>query len=159
MTIKLSAPCPINPTHDLNDFCSGEPMLDMWLRAKALKNEDAGASRTYVLTKEYKVVAYYSLAVGSVAHAFTPSNITRNMPNPLPIMILARLAVAAQAQGQGIGKALVRDALLRTTQAAQIAGIRALLVHALHAKAAGFYRQCGFQPSPVDDLTLMARLF
>lgn len=159
MTSKFSAPCPISPTHDLSDFCSGEPMLDTWLRAKALKNEHAGASRTYVLISENKVVAYYSLAVGSVTHAFTPSNIKRNMPNPLPIMILARLAVTTQAQGQGIGRALVRDALLRTTQAAQIAGIRALLVHALHAQAAEFYRQCGFQPSPVDDLTLMARLF
>lgn len=159
MNLKLSAPCPISPAHDLSDFNSGEPVLDTWLRAKALKNKYSGASRTYVLLEECKVVAYYSLAVGSVVHAFTPSNIKRNMPNPLPIMILARLAVETQAQGQGIGKALVRDALLRTKQAAQIAGIRALLVHALHAQAAEFYRQCGFQPSPVDDLTLMLRLF
>lgn len=111
----------------------------MWLRSKALRNEGK-ASRTYVVCQENKIVGFYSLAVGSVAHEFSPGNIKRNMPDPVPVMILGRLAVDQSAQGKGIGKALVRDGILRTVQAASIAGIRAILVHALHDRAATFYQ-------------------
>ena len=157
MNERIAAPAAITAAHDLADFCSGEPSLDIWLRSKALKNEGK-ASRTYVVCQEYKVVGFYSLAVGSVAHEFSPGNIKRNMPDPVPVMILGRLAVDQSAQGKGIGKALVRDAILRTIQAASIAGIRAVLVHALHERAATFYQDCGFQASPVSPLTFMLRL-
>ena len=139
------------------NFCSGEPSLDMCLRSKALKNEGKG-SRTYVVCQGDRVVGFYSLAVGSVAHEFSPGNIKRNMPDPVPVMILGRLAVDQSAQGKCIGKALVRDALLRTIQAASIAGIRAILVHALHDRAATFYQECGFRASPVSPLAFMLRL-
>ena len=157
MNERIAAPAAITAGHDLSDFCSGEPSLDMWLRSKALKNEGK-ASRTYVVCQGTKVVGFYSLAVGSVAHEFTPGNIKRNMPDPVPVMILGRLAVNQNVQGRGIGRALVRDAILRTIQAASIAGIRAILVHALHERAATFYQDCGFRASPVSPLTFMLRL-
>ena len=154
---RITAPVAITSAHDLENFCSGEPSLDMWLRSKALKNEGK-ASRTYVVCQGDRVVGFYSLAVGSVAHEFSLGNIKRNMPDPVPVMILGRLAVDQSAQGKGIGKALVRDAILRTIQAASIAGIRAILVHALHDRAATFYQECGFRASPVSPLTCMLRL-
>lgn len=157
MRERITAPVAITTAHDLENFCSGEPSLDMWLRSKALKNEGK-ASRTYVVCQGNRVVGFYSLAVGSVAHEFSPGNIKRNMPDPVPVMILGRLAVDQNAQGKGIGKALVRDAILRTIQAASIAGIRAILVHALHDRAATFYQECGFRASPVSPLTFMLRL-
>jgi predicted N-acetyltransferase YhbS len=46
------------------------------------------------------------------------------------VMILARLAFGSMHQGAGLGAALLKDALLRTLQAADIAGIRTLLVPA-----------------------------
>ncbi len=154
---RITAPVAITSAHDLENFCSGEPSLDIWLRSKALKNEGK-ASRTYAVCQGNRVVGFYSLAVGSVAHEFSPGNIKRNMPDPVPVMILGRLAVDQSAQGKGIGKALVRDAILRTIQAASIAGIRAILVHALHDRAATFYQECGFRASPVSPLTFMLRL-
>ncbi|MGJ3524007.1 GNAT family N-acetyltransferase [Nitratidesulfovibrio sp. D1] len=157
MSGRVAAPEALTPRHDLTEFCSGEPALDDWLRTRAARNEGK-ATRTYVTSLVERVVGFYSLAVGSVAHEIAPGGIRRNMPDPVPVMILARLAVDRGMQGRGIGRALVRDALLRTVQAADIAGIRAILVHALHERAAAFYAGCGFQPSPVSPLTLMLRM-
>lgn len=130
-------------------------VLDDWLKTRSRKNEASGASRTYVITRANDVVGYYSLAVGSVSHMLVPGKIRRNMPDPIPVMLLARLAVDTSIQGKGMGRALLRDAILRTEQAAHIAGIRAMLVHALHERAKVFYMGCGFTPSPINELTLM----
>lgn len=158
MTIMLSAPAPLTAAHDISDFSCGESSLDDWLRQRALKNETSGATRTYVVCSGSDVVGYYSLAVGSIEHQFAPGNIKRNMPQPIPTMILARLAVDRRHAGQNIGTGMLRDALLRTLQAADIAGIRALLVHALNEKAAAFYRERGFTASPFDPLVLFLAL-
>jgi GNAT superfamily N-acetyltransferase len=155
MRSRFAPPEAIQPWHELGDFSCGEAPLDAWLRTRALKNELSGASRTYVLAEGARVIGYYSLAVGGAGHSLVSAAMRRDMPQPIPVMLLARLAVDAQAQGRGLGKALVRDALLRTLQAADIAGIRAVLAHALHDKAAAFYRSCGFLPSPVDSRALM----
>ena len=157
MSGRIAAPVAITVAHDLAGFRSGEPSLDTWLCSKALKNEGK-ASRTYVVCRGNRVIGFYSLAVGSVAHEFIPGNIRRNMPDPVPVMILGRLAVDQSAPGKGVGRALVRDAILRTVQAASIAGIRAILVHALRDQAATFYQGCGFRASPVSPLTLALRL-
>lgn len=114
--MKISAPCHLEAHHYLDSFCCGESLLDTWLKTRARKNEASGASRTYVITRSNDVVGYYSLAVGSVSHALVPGRIRRNMPDPIPVMLLARLAVDTSLQGQGIGRALLRDAILRTEQ-------------------------------------------
>ena len=80
------------------------------------------------------------------------------MPEPTPVVLLGRLAVTRSHQGKGSARALVRDAVLRTLQAAEIAGIRALLVHSLDEDAAAFYRHLGFVESPIDPLVLMLPL-
>jgi GNAT superfamily N-acetyltransferase len=158
MNITLSAPAPLTATHDISDFFCGESSLDDWLRQRALKNESSGATRTYVVCSGNDVVGYYSLAVGSIEHQFAPGNIRRNMPRPIPVMILARLAVDRCHAGQNIGTGMLRDALLRTLQAADIAGIRALLVHALNERGATFYRERGFAASPFDPLVFFLAL-
>lgn len=154
----LSAPILLQAQHDFSLFASGEAELDTWLLRRALPNQLSGASRTYVVTADNRVIGYYALANGSVLASEAPGRVKRNMPNPIPVMVLGRLAVDQSWQGQGIGKALLRDAILRTLQAAEIAGIRAILVHALHEKAANFYRSAGFYPSPLNDYTLMLTL-
>ena len=156
--MSITAPCHLEEKHNCELFHCGEPALDAWLKNRALKNEVAGASRTYVITHANDVVGYYSLAVGSVGHAFVPGRIRRNMPDPIPIMLLARLAVDTSLQRQGIGRALLRDAILRTEQAAHIAGIRCILVHAHDERARHFYTSCGFTASPMNELTLMLSL-
>ena len=158
MTMELSAPAPLTLAHNTSLFSCGEPVLDDWLRGRAMKNEASGASRTYVVCAENDIVGYYSLAVGSIEHQFTPGNIKRNMPHPIPVMILARLAVDRNYAGQNIETGMLRDALLRTLQAADIAGIRAMLIHALHERAAVFYRERGFAASPFDPLVFFLAL-
>lgn len=152
---QISQPAKLSAAHDLSVFDSGEPPLDEWLRRRALQNEASGASRTYVVCTGTRVVGYYTLAVGAVAHAGAPRRIRRNMPDPLPVMILGRLAIDKAFQRRGIGAGLVRDAILRTMHAAEIAGIRAILVHAISAAAKRFYEGFGFVASPVDPLTVM----
>ncbi|MBD2452066.1 GNAT family N-acetyltransferase [Nostoc sp. FACHB-152] len=151
----LQPPQPIKGEHQFADFNSGNAELDEWLQKRALKNEDSGASRTYVVTVEQTVIASYCLANGSVLNTTAPGRIRRNMPESIPVMVIGRLAVDLNWQGKGIGRALVRDAVLRTLQAADIAGIRAILVHAISEEAKQFYERCGFIASPVATMTLM----
>ena len=151
----ISAPERLSPEHDVPAFDSGEPVLDDWLRRRALPNEASGASRTYVVCAGKRVVGYYTLAVGAVTHVRAPGRVRRNMPDPVPVMVLGRLAVDREFQGQGIGAGLLRDGVVRTVQAATIAGIRAILVHAKTEDARRFYERYGFVASPVEPLTVM----
>lgn len=155
---RILPPEKLNETHSIEDFCCGKEKLDTWLKERALKNEMTDASRTYVVCVGNKVIGYYTLATGSVDHKVAISSMKRNMPNPIPVMLLGRLAVDQTWQGKGIGPALLRDAILRTLQAADIAGIKAILVHAISEEAKEFYESAGFHPSPVEEMTLMITL-
>src|SRR5216684_3961890 len=115
---SLTPPEKLRDDHDLSRFQCGEPALDGWLRRRALQNEESGASRTYVVCKENRVVGYYALAVGAVTHEDASGRVRRNMPDPVPVMVLGRLAVDQTARGRDIGRGLLRDAILRTLQAA-----------------------------------------
>ena len=155
---KLRPPEKLNSSHQIESFDSGNSQLDDWLKRRALKNELEGASRTYVLCAEGVVVAYYCLANGAVAQITATGKVRRNMPAPIPVMIIGRLAVAQQWHGMGIGRALLRDAVLRTLQAAEIAGIRAILVHAISEDAKQFYEKCGFTASAIEPMVLMVKV-
>ena len=131
------------------------PPLDDWLKRHARRNEASGASRTYVICEQSRVIGYYSIAAGSVFHAAATGRVRRNMPEPVPVALLDRLAVDRQWQGRGLGTFLLRDALLRVIGAAGTIGVRAVLVHAISEEAKRFYEHWGLQASPVDPMTLM----
>jgi GNAT superfamily N-acetyltransferase len=152
---EITAPEHLTAGHDVSAFDSGVPELDVWLRKRALPNEETGASRTYVVCAEGRVVGYYALATGGVAQAQAPGRVRRNMPDPVPVMILGRLAVDRNWQGRNLGASLLRDAIVRILQAAEIGGIRAILVDAISEVAKRFYERHGFQVSPVDPMILM----
>jgi GNAT superfamily N-acetyltransferase len=156
-SVPFRPPEPISDAHDVNAFDCGESSLNDWLRRRALQNETSGASRTYVVCEEStrSVVAYYCLAAGAIANGAAPGRVRRNMPDPIPVMVIGRLAVDKHHRGRGLGQGLLRDALLRTLQAAHIAGIRAILVHAISPHAKTFYERAGFHASPIDPMTLM----
>ena len=154
----LCPPEKLNSLHRVESFDSGNGQLDEWLKRRALKNQLEGASRTYVICSGDEVVAYYCLANGAVAQTMATGRVRRNMPDPIPVMVIGRLAVDRCWQSKGIGRALLRDAILRTLQAAEIAGIRAILVHAISEEAKHFYEKCGFTVSPVDSMTLMVKV-
>jgi ribosomal protein S18 acetylase RimI-like enzyme len=155
---SIGAPEHLNPEHGLDAFDCGTPELDSWLKRRALQNETLGTSRTYVVTAEQRVVGFYAIANGAVAHKDVSAKTRRNMPDPIPVMVLARLAVDKAYQDQGLGSALLRDALLRTLNASQIAGIRAVLLHAMSEDAKRFYKRAGFYECPVDPMMMMITL-
>ena len=155
----------LSPVHKLSaqdiaePFDCGQEELDRFLKKFALPNQAANAAQTYVTCRANRVVGYYSLAVGSVRPEESPKRTLKGLArHPVPVMILARLAVDRSEQGAGIGRALLKDALLRTAQAADIAGIRALVVHAKDENARRWYEQFDFEPSPTDPLHLFLLL-
>lgn len=151
----LNPPELLGDAHILDAFSCGKPALDDWLRRRARSNQEQGGSRTYVVADERRiVVGYYCLSSGAVATTEAPGALRRNMPDPIPMALLGRLAVDRHRQGQGIGRGLLRDAVLRTAQAAAILGIRGIVVHAVDEEARAFYVSKGFIPSPTQPLTL-----
>lgn len=155
---SYAAPAPLSEEHDCDDFDCGHTLLNEWLRRHAFQNQRANAARTFVICREQerRVIGYYSLAVGAVDNAAAPARVRKGLArHPIPVMVLARLAVDTHQQGKGIGRGLLKDAILRTLQAAEIAGIRAIFVHARDDRARGFYERFGFEPSPVQPLHLM----
>ena len=157
--MNLYAPEPLSPEHQVNSFACGEPVLDEWLKRRALGNQTSGASRTFVVTTSQKeVMGYYALAAGAVAHQDATRSIRQNMPDPVPVMVLARLAVDARAQGMKLGAAMLQDALQRCVLVSQNTGVRAMLVHALNDRARQFYEYYGFKASPTHSMTLMLRI-
>ncbi len=151
----VSAPEHLTPEHDVTAFDSGVAALDEWLKRRALANEEGGASRTYIVSAGGPVIGYYALAAGAVSHADVTGRVRPNMPDPVPVMVLARLAVDRAYHRRGLGAGLLRDAVLRTLQAADLGGIRAILVHAISEEAKRFYERHGFVVSPIDPMTLM----
>ncbi|ANL30765.1 GCN5-related N-acetyltransferase protein (plasmid) [Rhizobium phaseoli] len=156
--MTLSRPAPLADHHELAEFSSGVAELDEWLCRRARANQASGASRTFVVCEGNRVIAYYALASGAVRQPEAPGRFRRNMPDPIPVAVLGRLAIDQSHQGRGIGRALVRDAGLRLVNAAEILGIRGLLVHAISDDARAFYEAVGFLPSPSDRMMLMVGL-
>lgn len=149
---EIKAPEAISLAHDLREFDCGEPTLNEWLKKRALKNEGK-FSKTKVVSDGKKVVAFYTLAFGTVNRDDLNNKLKRNAPDQIPVMILARLAVDLEFQGQNIAKHMLKEALLKTVEASEIGGLRGLVVHALNPKAMKFYQQYGFKETPIE-LTL-----
>ena len=146
----------LRANHELTGLDCGKDELNRFLRRFAFANQQANSAQTYVACRGQAVVGYYSLTVGTVAHAEATERVKKGMPRyPIPVMILARLAVDKDEHGRGLGRGLLKDALLRTAQAADIAGIRALLVHAKDDEAKAFYEHFDFEPSPTDPYHLL----
>jgi GNAT superfamily N-acetyltransferase len=150
----LSAPVPLNETHDLGGFDCGEPALDEWLQQRALTNESR-FSRTYVLCLGHRVVGYYCISAGAVERAAAPGKLRRNAPASIPVSIIGRLAVTREFHGRGLGADLLSDALRRIALASQSIGMGAVLVQAKNDQARQFYLRCAeFIEFPADSRTL-----
>lgn len=146
-------------TDRVDAFDCGQAALNQFLQRYALVNQKANSAQTYVSCQGGVVVGFYSLAVGSVDPQAAPSRVMKGLArHPVPVMILARLAVDEEHQRKGLGRALLKDALLRTAQAADIAGIRCLLVHAKNDAARQWYESWEFEPSPTDPHHLFLML-
>lgn len=145
----LKSPVLLSRDHHRELFDCGVPALNEFLKKYALQNQKKDAARTYVAVRDNRVAGYYTLAYGSIAPSEAANKLASGLGRyPIPVMLLARLADDVTERGRGLGADLLRDALLRTIQAAEIAGLRALIVHAKDDAARAFYEKFGFEPSP-----------
>jgi GNAT superfamily N-acetyltransferase len=158
----VSEPRPVEPLdpkrHHVKEFRCGQPTLDRWLQAYAGQSQRRDVARTFVAAdSELRVVGYYTLVAGQVEHsaASAPVRVGVSRHFPIPICLIARLAVDQSWHGRGLGSDLLRDALRRTLAASDQIGIRTVVVDAIDAEAASFYRRHGFEPTSKDGLTLM----
>lgn len=144
---------------DLSTFDCGNPALTTWLRKFAWLNQQADSAKTYIAVRENRVAGYYALTAGSVLKRESPERIAKGLANhPVGVVLLARLAVDVTQEGKGLGKALLFDALKRIEEAADIVGVRAVMVHAIDDRARRFYEHFNFDRSPIDPFQLMILL-
>jgi GNAT superfamily N-acetyltransferase len=145
----------LGPGHSLGGFDCRREELNRFLMRFALVNQQTGAARTYVTVSGQVVVGYDSLAVGEVACDDAPERLKKGLARyPVPIMLLARQALITAWQRHGVAAGLLKDAMRRTVQAADIAGIQAFAVHAIDETTRRFYEHFDFIPSPIDLLHL-----
>jgi predicted N-acetyltransferase YhbS len=155
MQPPLDSPTLLDAAHDLAAFDCGVPALDNYLQKFALQNQRSQSARTYVATRGGGAVGYYTLAAASARREETPARVAKGLAaHPVPVILLARLAVDKGEKGKGLGAGLLKDALLRAVQAADIIGCRAVMVHAKEEGAKAFYERFGFEPSPDDPFRL-----
>lgn len=155
MNSTLSGLFLLNSQHVVEQFDCGILALNTYLLKNALQNQQSHGARTYVVTSDNYVVGYFTLAYGSAAPDFVPIRVQKGMGKyPIPLMVIARLAVDKSWHGKGLGKALLKHALLKSIKAAQIAGLRAVVVHAKDELSKSFYQKFGFVTAPFDDFHL-----
>ncbi|MGQ3671002.1 GNAT family N-acetyltransferase [Xanthobacter sp. TB0136] len=153
--MALLAPEPLTAEHDVSAFSCGKPTLDHWLKTRALSNQEKGFTAVLVVHEEGRVVGYYGLAPTAVVPAILPRSVrTGQPPDPVPCLLLGQLATDIEWTGRGIGTGLVKHALQRCVQAANLIGGRALMVNAVDEEAARFWQRRGFVPSKDDPLVL-----
>jgi GNAT superfamily N-acetyltransferase len=148
----FDAPVLINTKHTFENFESGEPLLDEWLKKRAISNLNLGASRTYVICPKGSqvVIGFFSLNMGQMLASETLGSMRRNMPTHIPAVVLGRLAIDKNWQGQGLGRALIFEAMRRALRASEEVAARLLIVHAISLTAENFYKHHGFTCLPVD---------
>ncbi len=153
---SYSGPELLAADHILDDFDCGDDLLNDWLKRRARANQHSGASRTWVALDENRhVVGFYASSTAVIMRNSATKRAARNQPDPIPALLLGRLAVDERHQGQGLAAALLKHFLLKSLEVTEITGVRLLLVHAKDEQAAAFYEHHDFEPSPVDELTLM----
>lgn len=158
-TAVILPPERLTAQHNTNDFSNGKhPSLDAWLKERALESEGLSA-RTYVIrTAEYpkRVIGYYAISTAMEERLALPTaKLRRNLPQQVPLLLIGRLALDTSVQGQGLGVDLLADAIRRCCAASEIAGVRAIVAHAIDDAAARFYQRYGFVRSPLGERVMM----
>jgi predicted N-acetyltransferase YhbS len=145
----------LGPEHSIEEFNCGDRTLVWWLTTKARHNQTESSSRTWVVTDGDRVIAFYASSTAVILRSAATKRAARNQPEPLPALLLGRLAVDVAYQRHGLGAALLKHFIVKSLEVAQLTGVRVLLVHAKDDEAVAFYARFGFEPSPIDELTLM----
>jgi GNAT superfamily N-acetyltransferase len=152
--VRITKPAALRPGHDVSSFDCERDRITSWLTERAKKASESDTARTYVVCRgTRRVVGFYALAAGAVERSAAPGALRRNAPDPIPAIVLAMLGVDKSEKGRGIGQDLLSDAMRRALQAARIIGARALVIHALDAAAARYYRERDLRPFDPSEET------
>jgi len=138
-------------------FSCGHAELDEWFTKYALINQNNGMVTVFTSEIDGEIAAFYALSAGHVDHGSAPVRVTTAVPkHPIPVVILSRFAVDLRFQGMGLGRAMLRNLLIRISNlASDEIGVRALLIHAKDEQAKAFYMaQAEFEASPTDSMHL-----
>ena len=153
---SLGGPEPLNPTHELTAFDCGVVSLNDYLIKRALSDQRAGKSRTFVITRLGGVIGYFSVAAASIEPLDATTRAAKGQGRQsIPAILIGRLAITQSEQDRGLGEALLIEALRKSASAAETIGARVVLVNAIHDEAKTFYLKYGFESSPTDPLHLM----
>lgn len=153
--MAFSAPEPLTNQHDASEFDCGDRSLSDWLRRYAKQNARGHNARTYVACDGQVVAGYYCLSASSITKEVAATDAARGAPRQIPAMLIGRLAVDNRYSRQGLGRSLLLDALERVLNISQQAGVRLVLVHPIDEDARRFWRNFGFQPSPLESENVM----
>ncbi|GMR17089.1 MAG: GNAT family N-acetyltransferase [Gammaproteobacteria bacterium] len=155
----LVRPQEIGRRHHVADFTCGKDALDDYLKRRAYRANAARDARVFVTCNaDNEVMGYYTISAASVSRRDASSVLRRNAPDPIPMALIGRFAVHTIMQGRNLGRALLRDAILRISQASDLIGIKGIFLHAMDEDARQFYLHLGFQESLLDDKLMMVRL-
>lgn len=156
---QFSTPRLLGTGDPAGEFDCGVEELNRYLSKHAIQAQSGDGARTYVTFSGVSIAGYYTLAYGSVEYGVAPGRMTKGLArHPVPVIVLARLAVDGKFAGRGLGTELLRDALLRTLAAADIAGLRAVVVDAKGDEAKRFYERFGFESFPDNPYRLFVIL-
>ena len=156
---RVRPPERLSTRHDFWAFRNGKhPSLDNWLRDRALGSEGLSA-RSYVICNAVapaRVVGYYTISTAMEQRVPLPSaKLRRGMPEQVPLLLIGRLALDRAFQGMGLGTGLLADALRRCLAAAEIAGVRGIVAHAIDDDAVRFYQRHGFLLSSLGERVML----
>lgn len=159
-TTDYPPPKPLERRFDRNAFNCGVKALNEYIQKFALQNQKKDAARTYVVVNtENRILGYYTLVFGGIEPDDVPNEMSSGLGRyQIPIILLARLAVDLSEKGKGLGGFQMQDAFLRAIQAAEIAGLRAVMVHAKDLIARSFYEKIGFRRSSTDEFKLFLKI-
>ncbi len=145
---ELRRPAPLDPSrHDREQFDSGEPALDEWLRRYAGQNRRRDTAATWVIADANDIViAYASIAMTGIDRSAAPGTLAKGSPDPVPALLLGRLAVDRRYSRLGIGTTLVAHVLATALDLNEKAACRAVVVTALTDKARTWWERLGFHP-------------
>ena len=152
---------PLDPHHDRASFSCGEPSLDHYIRRQASQDARRRVARVFVASGDppERIAGYYTLSAASFEKNNLPAALAKRLPHyPVPAAVIGRLAVDLRSRGSGLGEVLLLDAIHRTIRAGDTIGVYAIVVDALHDRAAAFYRRYGFTPFPSEPRRLFLPL-
>lgn len=150
---ELRRPEPLDPDrHQREEFDSGEPTLDEWLRRYAGQNRRRDTAATWVIADaDDAVVAYASIAMTGIDRAAAPPAVSKGAPDPVPALLLGRLAVDRRYANLGVGTALAAHVLATAVELNAKAACRAVVVTALNPTARTWWERLGFHPLHPGD--------